>query len=450
MAAMRPRSARWAIGLIGLALGAVAEAVLIGHGAVPERALIDFAVGETYLLGGLSAWGRQPTNRTWPLMTAVGLAWFVGSFATSGVPVVRELGAVFADTDAIFLIALVLAYPDGRLDSGLDRAIVAVAAVGLIGAGALFVATGISAPAFVIGLGVTVAVGLAVAIRWRRAPRGRRRVLGPPLLAVAVTLVAVGVAIAVRLAGVPEEIASAVLSARDIGVLAIPIGFVVGSFQLVEDELLASRARIVSAADAERRRLERDLHDGAQQRFVALSIALRVLRTRLGPDPSPDVAAGLDAADQELRAGIAELRELARGIHPAILADEGLAGALPALADRSAIPTAVLGVPDHRLPGPVEATAYFVASEALTNAARHSGASRATLEAGVVRGTLRLEVADDGVGGARVSDGTGLPGLVDRVAALGGDLEVVSPPGGGTRISAAIPLAIGDELRGPG
>jgi len=124
---MRPRSARWAIGLIGLALGAVAEAVLIGHGAVPERALIDFAVGETYLLGGLSAWGRQPTNRTWPLMTAVGLAWFVGSFATSGVPVVRELGAVFADTDAIFLIALVLAYPDGRLDSGLDRAIVAVA-----------------------------------------------------------------------------------------------------------------------------------------------------------------------------------------------------------------------------------------------------------------------------------------------------------------------------------
>jgi signal transduction histidine kinase len=262
--------------------------------------------------------------------------------------------------------------------------------------------------------------------------------------------VAVGVAIAIRLAGVPEAIASAVLSARDIGVLAIPIGFVVGSFQLVEDELLASRARIVSAADAERRRLERDLHDGAQQRFVALSIALRVLRTRLGPDPSPDVAAGLDAADQELRAGIAELRELARGIHPAILADEGLAGALPALADRSAIPTAVLGVPDHRLPGPVEATAYFVASEALTNAARHSGASRATLEAGVVRGTLRLEVADDGVGGARVSDGTGLPGLVDRVAALGGDLEVVSPPGGGTRICAAIPLAIGEAIRDSG
>ena len=437
---MGRRGLRWATALAGIAFAGVAEAIQLQHGARPERSMIDLAVGVTYLLGGLSAWGRQPANRTWKLMTGVGIAWFVGDYAASAIPLVSELGTLFADLDAILLVALVLAYPTGRLDTVADRAIVGFALVGLTAANGLFLLTGFGAPALLVGLAVTVAVGLRVPARWLGASRAGRRVLGPPMLAVSITLVAVGVAIVVRLLGVSADAASVLLSARDILVLAIPIGFVVGSFQLVEDELLRSRARIVAAADEERRRLERDLHDGAQQRFVALSIALRVVHSRLGPDVRPDVAESLDAAATELKAGIAELRELARGIHPAVLADEGLAGALPALADRSGIPTRVVSVPDRRLPPPLESTAYFVVSEALTNAARYSGASEASLSAQVVDGDLRVDVADDGVGGADLSGGTGLIGLADRVAAVGGRLHVVSPRGGGTRVSAVIPV----------
>ena len=447
---METRGLRWAIGLLAIVFGAVAVAIQIRHGSNSDRALIDFAVGETYALGGLYAWGRQPANRTWKLMTGTGLAWFIGDYAASGVPVIQELAILLADTDAILLVALVLAYPEGRVDAAFDRAVLVVNAVGLTATNALYLVTGASTPNLILGLAVTCAVGVRVPLRWLRAPRARRRILGPPLLAVSITLIAIGVAIVVRLLGISEVAASAILSARDIGVLAIPIGFVVGSFQLVEDELLSSRARIVTAADAERRRIERDLHDGAQQRFVALSIALRVLRTRLGPDARADVTSALDAASDELKAGIEELRELARGIHPAVLTDEGLAGAIPALAERSGIPTRVLAVPDKRLPPPVEATAYFVVSEALTNAAKYSGATHASVSARLGNDMLRVKVADDGVGGADSTNGTGLLGLVDRVAAVGGRLDVVSPAGGGTEVSALIPIASDGALAGNG
>jgi signal transduction histidine kinase len=438
---MQGRGIRWSLAVVGLTFAVASELIQIAHGARPERSMIDLAVGLTYLLGGLSAWGRQPANRTWKLMTGVGLAWFIGNLAASDVPLISAAGTVLADTDAILLVALVLAYPEGRVEGLADRVIVAFAAAGLTGANVVFLVTGVAAPALLLGLIVTGAVGIRIPIRWYQAPRARRRALGPPLLAVLVTIAAVAVAIVARLLGVGEDAASALLSARDIGVLAIPIGFVVGSFQLVEDELIASRARIVAAADEARRRLERDLHDGAQQRFVAVSVALRIVRSRLGPGIDPRVAEGLDAATNELRAGIADLRELARGLHPAVLTDEGLAGALPALADRSTVPTRIVGMPDCRLPAPVEATAYFVVSEALTNAGRHSRATEASLRARIANGVLRVDVADDGIGGADISAGTGLAGLVDRVEALGGDLRVVSPPGGGTLVSATIPLA---------
>jgi len=447
---MGTRGFRWAIGLFGIVFGAIAVAIQIRHGANSDRALIDFAVGETYVLGGLYAWGRQPANRTWKLMTGTGLAWFIGDYAASGAPVIEQLAILFADTDAILLVALILAYPEGRVEAAFDRAVIVINAVGLTATNALFLATGVSTPNLVLGLAVTSAVSVRVPLRWLRAPRARRRILGPPLLAVSITLFAIGVAIVVRLLGISEDAVSAILSARDIGVLAIPIGFVVGSFQLVEDELVSSRARIVTAADAERRRIERDLHDGAQQRFVALSIALRVLRTRLGPHVQPDVASALDAASDELKAGIEELRELAQGIHPAVLTDEGLAGAIPALAERSAIPTRVAAVPDVRLPAPVEAAAYFVVSEALTNASKHSRATEASVTAWLSDDRLRLNIADNGVGGADSSTGSGLVGLVDRVAAIGGQLLVVSPPGGGTEISAVIPLAIDRDLAASG
>ena len=206
-----------------------------------------------------------------------------------------------------------------------------------------------------------------------------------------------------------------------------------------EAELRASRARIVEAADAERRRLERDLHDGAQQRLVNLNLMLQIARTRLQSDPEAGIIA-LDDAIVELTAATAELRELARGIHPAVLSDGGLAPALTALAERARPQAKIVGVPSQRLPAAVEATAYFVVAEALTNMTRHAEASTATVAATLEGGRLVIEVHDDGRGGADGS-GSGLRGLADRAAALDGELEVRSGSGDGTTVRASIPCA---------
>jgi signal transduction histidine kinase len=210
-----------------------------------------------------------------------------------------------------------------------------------------------------------------------------------------------------------------------------------------EEELRRSRARIVEATDAERRRLERDLHDGAQQRLVSLSLALRLLRTRLEgtDDPNAEAIAAADDAVAELRMAIRELRELARGIHPTILTEAGLGPALTALAERSDVPAAVGQLPDRRLPPAVEATAYFVVSEALANIAKYAAATSASVTAECDATTLRVEVADDGIGGADQARGTGIRGLQDRVSALGGRLTVHSPIGQGTSVVAEIPIA---------
>ncbi|MFW3169240.1 sensor histidine kinase [Geodermatophilus sp. CPCC 206100] len=202
-------------------------------------------------------------------------------------------------------------------------------------------------------------------------------------------------------------------------------------------EVNASRARIVEAADAARRRVERDLHDGAQQRLVAVALALRLARTQLGPSDG-DVAGLLDEARDELSGALDELRELARGIYPVLLTDAGLGPALTALAERSAVPAVVGAVPDRRWPGALEQACYFVTSEALANAAKHADASTVTVEVRPEGPVLRVEVCDDGVGGADPS-GSGLRGLADRVAALGGRLVVQSPPGQGTRVIATLP-----------
>ncbi|MFC5141130.1 sensor histidine kinase [Actinomycetospora rhizophila] len=200
-------------------------------------------------------------------------------------------------------------------------------------------------------------------------------------------------------------------------------------------EVRASRARLVEAADAARRRVERDLHDGAQQRLVAVGLALRLARA--GAPPAELDALLAEAAD-ELGAALAELRELARGIYPPLLTDGGLGPALLSLAERAPLPVVLAAVPADRPPETVERTCYFVVSEALTNAAKHAGASK--VEVGVVAdgAGLRVEVVDDGVGGAD-ADGSGLRGLADRVAALGGRLEVSSPAGRGTRVTASVP-----------
>jgi signal transduction histidine kinase len=206
------------------------------------------------------------------------------------------------------------------------------------------------------------------------------------------------------------------------------------------EQLAASRARIVQAGYDERRRLGRDLHDGAQQELVGAVMSLKLAQRRLARDPG-EAAELLDEALAHMETGIRELRELAAGIHPSILTDRGLGAALEALAARSSIPVELDEVPPQRLPGPVETSAYFVVAEALTNAAKYAGCSYVRVGVRVEEGALTVEVVDDGIGGANPSGGSGLRGLADRVNALGGRFEIESPAGGGTTVRARIALA---------
>ncbi|HET8755168.1 MAG TPA: sensor histidine kinase [Solirubrobacteraceae bacterium] len=204
-------------------------------------------------------------------------------------------------------------------------------------------------------------------------------------------------------------------------------------------DLRTSRERILAAADAERRRIERDLHDGAQQRMVAVAVTLGLAQAQL--QNNPEAAAQLiEQARGEAQLAVKELRELARGIHPAVLSDHGLAAALDALAARAPVPVEVTGVPENPLPRPVEAAVYFVTAEALTNIAKYAKADAASVNLAIDDGHVLLQITDDGVGGADTSGGTGLSGLCDRVEALDGTIDIESPAGGGTAVRVQIPL----------
>ena len=206
------------------------------------------------------------------------------------------------------------------------------------------------------------------------------------------------------------------------------------------EELAASRARIVEAGDAERRRIERNLHDGAQQRLVSLSLLLRLTEKKVAKG-DPDAQDLLARANAELSDALQELRELARGIHPAVLTEHGLVPALEMLAGRSACPVELSADLGDRLPQPVEAAAYYMVAEALTNAAKHASASLVRVQVGLEGGRALVEVADDGVGGAEGANGSGLRGLRDRIEALGGRLELESASGCGTTLRARIPCS---------
>ncbi len=209
-------------------------------------------------------------------------------------------------------------------------------------------------------------------------------------------------------------------------------------------ELQDARSRIIAAADAERRQIERDLHDGAQQRLVALALNLRMAEQRAA-DGDPAAAELIAEAGEEAQLALKELRDLARGIHPAILTNRGLPAALEDLAARATVPVEVAATPDERLPDAVEAAAYFVVSECLANIGKHAQADSATVSVVAAGGHLDVLVTDDGVGGAELDGGSGIQGLVDRVGALNGTLAVESPPNGGTRVRATIPLAQPEE-----
>ena len=232
-----------------------------------------------------------------------------------------------------------------------------------------------------------------------------------------------------RLAGFTELVATAIANAE------------------AQGEVTASRVRIVAASDQARQRIERDLHDGAQQRLVSLG-----LRQRTAQEAAPpELGAQLDEAVAEATSALDELRETARGIHPAILADGGLRSALNALARRSPVPVDLHVHTNGRLPEPVEVSAYFVVAEALTNAAKHARASEVTVSAEIdaADAVLRLTVRDNGAGGADFARGTGLAGLKDRVEALGGRIILDSPRGAGTSLHAELPLTANGATPSP-
>jgi signal transduction histidine kinase len=206
-------------------------------------------------------------------------------------------------------------------------------------------------------------------------------------------------------------------------------------------ELAASRRRIVATADMARRRIERDLHDGTQQRLVSLGLSMRSAAADVPPE-SGELRTELSRIATGLADAVAELQELSRGIHPAVLSEGGLGPALRALARRSAVHVELDAPPDARFPEPVEIAAYFVASEAMANAAKHAQASRIEVSLTTPGGSLLLSIRDDGVGGADPARGSGLVGLTDRVEALGGSIQVRSEPGDGTHIRVALPLEV--------
>jgi thiosulfate/3-mercaptopyruvate sulfurtransferase len=225
-----------------------------------------------------------------------------------------------------------------------------------------------------------------------------------------------------RLAGFTELVATAIANAE------------------VQAEVIASRARIVAAADQARRRIEQDLHDGAQQRLVSLALQLHEARAAVPPELSK-LSADLERVESGLTDALDELREIARGIHPAMLADSGLRAALKALTRRSPIPVDLHVHADERLPEPVEVSAYYVIAEALTNAAKHARSTAVSVDVEDAGDVLRIAVRDDGVGGADLTGGTGLAGLKDRVEALGGRIFLDSPIGAGTSLRAEFPLS---------
>jgi signal transduction histidine kinase len=554
---MNRPSTRAIIAVLGLIWGLLSEAVYYGSGVPALDILRDLAIGWIYLYGGLGVWASRPENPTGRLMTLVGLTWFLGNLQFSDISGVREIGLAFSDVVAVCLIALILAYPTGWLETRLDRVTVAILAIGTTANNSvrlLPLGPGVDLePArLYIGLGLATLAYVVVLLRWAGAPARRRPELLPVLIAGSVLMGILVTSLAIQLLDVRADVQDFLLAARDLAPAAIPLALLVGFYRQSElrqralldampdlmirfgrdgtvldlrdegsallrtaprhvigrriddvlpgnlgealraaaadatesgrirsidlsidlsigrrdfetrltpsgaDEVTAivrdfteqraaqvemrrSRARIVEATDAERRRLERDLHDGAQQRLVSLSIALRLARSHLRSDADESAVRSLDAASAELKTALVELRELARGIHPAILTEAGLGPAIDTLAARSTVPAAVLSVPDRRLSAGVEATAYFVVSEALANVAKYASATRATVAADCPGDDLRVEVADDGIGGADPAAGSGLRGLADRVAALGGSLVVESPAGGGTRVIATIP-----------
>jgi signal transduction histidine kinase len=570
------RRALIGLAVAGFALGLAALALATTSDREQDPTVwivLALTLGWGFAGAGIYAWWRRPENRTGPLMTLVGFVWFLGALSSADAAWAYTIGVLVGTLWIGALVHMLVAFPTGRVEPGLERAVViagwaASAVLPLLAAlvtaepngcddcpdNLVLVWDSATASDVVQGIGLLVSVvllaGLCVVLirRWRDFGKVQRRALSPVIWTGA-AVAGLGVASVIPIVVGADTVSQVVDTILIVLITALPFAFLLGlmrsslsragavsalferlggvsardalaealgdeslalaywlpdtgryvdaaghtvalpadggdravtvierdgapvaaivhdpalldDVELVRtagvaaalalqserlaaevraryDDLRAASARLVAAGDAARRRIERDLHDGAQQRLVALSVTLNLARKHV--EPGSPTATLLDSAMAELTAGLSELRELARGIHPAVLTERGLDPALQVLAARAPLPVTISGGLAERLPPAVESAAYFVVMEALTNVAKYASATTAEVTVQRVNGHVTIDIADDGVGGADPASGSGLTGLADRVAALGGWLVVESPPGGGTVVRARMP-----------
>jgi signal transduction histidine kinase len=488
------RRALFGLGALAFAIGVASVALILTSDHSSPRGLaasLILIAGWGFAGTGLYAWYRRPGNRTGALMTAVGFTWFFQALEASNNTAVFTIGTFGVTLPFAILIQLLITFPSGRLESRIQKVLIAVAyfvTTVMQAAWILFadptregcdgcpenlikidgheaLAEAINTAQGLIAIPLIATTVAVVYLRWRRSRPGERRVLTPVLASGGFAFLFLLAQLVLGQSGNSEQAEKVAFIAAVAAFACLPFAFLVGllrsrigrdeeirsaltaeneqlnaELRAKVEELRASRARIVEAGYEERRKVERDLHDGAQQRLMALTMNLRLARGKLETDPAA-TAELLDEAMVELDEATSELRELARGIHPAVLTDRGLEAALDGLAGRSPVPVEIVETPGGRLAGPVESATYFVVAEALTNVARYAQAESAEVRVARGDGIVVVEVCDDGVGGADPAAGTGLRGLEDRVAALDGELVVLSPRGEGTTVRARIPLA---------
>jgi signal transduction histidine kinase len=417
-------------------------------------------VGLSFIGTGLYATRLRPDSRVGVLMVFQGFAWFLSALALTNSPGLFSFALVAGGVWGGVFLQLIVSFPSGRLAPGPDRAIVWAGYV-------LFTVATIPVMLFAgphefgcdecpenvllvhhdpdlanAGLGLLavlygvlfVIVLVRLALRWRRTAPLERLQLTPVYLCGLLAFLLV----TASNAGAGDAAWWAAFATTALLPLAFLGGLVRSHVAALVEELRASRSRLVTAADTERRRLERDLHDGAQARLVGLGLVLRKLQRSL-PRDAQALSPALDSAVDEVAHAIGDLRTIAAGVRPPRL-DDGLAAALAELARTTPVPVEVEATRE-RAPSHIEAAAYFVACEAITNAVKHAAPTRVRVRAERHADRLRLLVSDDGVGGARREAGSGLLGLEDRVAAQGGSLAIHSVAGAGTRIEAEFPCA---------
>src|SRR5919108_640507 len=468
------------IGLCAAGLALVQLSVVLANeerGTSGAVAALPALVGLVYVGAGLLAWARRPHNRIGALLTAAGLAWIGWGLRAADIPLLAALGLLFGPLPFAITVHLLLAFPSGRLEGNAERIVVSAGYLlipfvyvptELLGAsrgddirvldvvddpGVADAAQAIQTAAVAVLLIATAAL---LVRRLRSGQPGRPRAAplylsGIVALTVVVLLDVLDGAGLTATGGWPVDVLNAVgvgivllRDAEPVRSVARMSGLALDHERLTAElragarELEASRARLAEAADVERRRIARDLHDGAQQRLVLLAIESELLARR-AEDPEA-VRRGAGLLHAGLDAALDDLRAMIQGLVPPLLAERGLRAAAQELAAQAPIPVAFdtdgdeLDAPPH-----IQSTGYFVINEALVNVIKHAQATSATVSLRHHDGALRIEVADDGIGGADRTRGTGLAGLADRVAAAGGTLDLESTPGAGTRPCAELP-----------